>query len=82
MTSLECLRSQLKYSINRRLLLIRDMYPGVKLTNYQLRKVYRQRGVKQRSLVQSILLTQTQIDNRRAKQLLVFPRILTLAADR
>jgi hypothetical protein len=40
------LRSQLKYSINRRILLIRDMFPGVKINNYQLRKIYKLRGIK------------------------------------
>ena len=53
-TSADCLRAQLKYSINRRVLLIRDMYPGVKLTSYELRKIYKLRGVKQRSLSQTI----------------------------
>ncbi len=58
------------------------MYPGVKVTNYQLRRVYRERGVRQRSLKQGILLTEAQTQNRRQKQKEAFPRILALAANR
>ena len=41
-TSTAVLAAQLKYSILRRLLLLRQMYPDAKITYHYLRKIYKQ----------------------------------------
>ena len=58
------------------------MCPGVKVTNYWLRKVYKQRRIKLRNVKNTVFLKEKQIENKQKRQRDVFPTIIDLAARR